>query len=300
MASSDDVLFYLNSHLLAYAGATDFPVTPLRTTEGLTPAGPVTNVPESSRVLTVIFSAVYGSPCDSATPLLDDILEALDRMPPNGMDPKALVRRDTPLYEFITRHYSPYHPLRVYAAAAHYGIESLAQDTSSHLLNFDIGTMDDASAVMMGPLYLKRLFMFIDGRIVTLKRILIDPPAPHPLVRGCSEDIQRAAKREWADAIAQLTRGVKSGAFKSRPSSAVERKLTSRLSLAKAFQRTISKSAAVCQYKSFHVKLAGRVGTPVWTILSCNGLQSRSVQVQVLSQPKLPSETDLFKTQITI
>ncbi|KAH6912836.1 hypothetical protein BKA70DRAFT_776980 [Coprinopsis sp. MPI-PUGE-AT-0042] len=191
LSSSDNVFFHLNSRTLQHAGS-------------------VATVPESSMILEVIFSAAYEIPCDTFAPLLDDILGAIDRMPPNGMDPKALIRKGTPLYGLIMRCHASYYPLRVYCAAAHYDIESLAQETSPYLLDLDIVEIDNASALLMGPLYLKRLVILIVGRVTALKRIVFDAPAHHPMVAGCSEEIQQAAKREWTYTISQIARDVKS------------------------------------------------------------------------------------------
>lgn len=239
VSASDGIFFYINSHLLSHVGAHALPVTPLQRAGELAPAGPVTRVSEDSRVLTILFCAIYGIPCNSIAPSLEDIFTAINRMSPNGMDPKILVRNGTPLHGLLVTYHAPYQPLRVFSFVAHHGLESLAQVASSHLLNLDLNDVDEASAIEMGSLYLKRLALVIISRTEALKRIIIETPPIHPLARGCNEEIQKAMRKEWERTATHLTWEVRPGALLSAFSRTLLcRALTSTIPFSQVFPQT--------------------------------------------------------------
>ncbi|KAH6885655.1 hypothetical protein BKA70DRAFT_1401708 [Coprinopsis sp. MPI-PUGE-AT-0042] len=186
IVSGDDVLFYLNAHVLSMAGPHTFPLTPLLE-EWVTAPGP--------------------------------IAQRCRHLPRNGPHVSqwhlsgSLVQKGTPLYTLLVTQHVPYHPLLVYSTAAQYGIESLAQDASSHLLGVGLEDIDDASACKMGPLYLKRLSLLNLTRIKTLKNIVLTSAPSHTLPkgrRGCSREIQKAMRKEWVHTVTQLTWDAKS------------------------------------------------------------------------------------------
>ncbi|KAH6906579.1 hypothetical protein BKA70DRAFT_1288050 [Coprinopsis sp. MPI-PUGE-AT-0042] len=213
VCSGDGVFFYVNAQVLSLAGPHKFPLTPMLHGWLLAP-GPIAQVPESAIILNIIFCAVYGISCDATAPSVADICHSVDRMYLNGLDPVRIIQKGTPLYTLLMTRHTPYHPLMVFSTAAQHGIESLAQDASSHLLGMGLEDIDDASACRMGPLYLKRLSLLNVNRVRALKRIVLNTiPAFHTLTRrrkGCSTAIQKAMSKDWVCTVTQLTWDAKS------------------------------------------------------------------------------------------
>ncbi|KAH6906585.1 hypothetical protein BKA70DRAFT_1288064 [Coprinopsis sp. MPI-PUGE-AT-0042] len=207
--SSDGVLFYLNADVLSAAGAVNLPTTPAQEGWLITNAS-VAQVPETSAILTVILCAVYGTPCDSTTPSIDDISNAIDRMPPYGLSPKALIQKGTPLYTLLMTHHVPIRALAVYTIAAHHDIEALARDASAHLLSLEVDDIDDASAVKIGSTYFMRLILLSTNRIKALKCIVRETkPAFHalPVDEGeeCDKRKQEEMRNLWVCTVTQFT-----------------------------------------------------------------------------------------------
>ncbi|KAH6885659.1 hypothetical protein BKA70DRAFT_1494947 [Coprinopsis sp. MPI-PUGE-AT-0042] len=210
--SSDGVLFYINANVLTSAGALNFPSTPIEDGRTVT-HGPIAQVPETSPTLTVILCAVYGIPCDSTTPSIEDISTAIDRMPLNGLRPKALIQKGSPLYLLLITRYVPIRALTVYAIAAQHDIEALAQDASAHLLGLEVDDIDDLSTVKMGSMYFMRLVLLNTNRVKALKRIVLETnPAFHTLDKegGCTKEKQEEMRSHWVRTMTQLTWEVKS------------------------------------------------------------------------------------------
>ncbi|TFK75961.1 hypothetical protein BDN72DRAFT_359047 [Pluteus cervinus] len=202
LLSSDDVFFYVHSHLLLAASDNGF--------RSLLPApaspnneDPVLRVDETSTVLNTILHTVYDMSCAHYSPSFETLSTAVHHLPLYGIDLKARIAPNSPLFSVLLSH-APLVPLELYALAASFDIYELAVSTSSHLLSFSLPTLTDEMAIQMGPVYLKRLFFLHFGRADALKRVLLPPPNAHIPTPWCDLTEQKKLTRAWALASAYL------------------------------------------------------------------------------------------------
>lgn len=201
--SSDNVFFYVHSHLILAASDNGF--------QGLLPPlsasnkdqDPIIHVPEVSTVLNIILHTVYDMSCAHYSPTFETLATAVSRLPQYGIKAKTAIMPSTPLYSLLLS-YAPLHPLDLYALAASFDLYDLAVATSSHLLSFSLATLTDEMAERIGAVYLKRLFFLHFGRSDALKRVLLPPPHPHPPTPWCDFTEQKRLTRAWALASAYL------------------------------------------------------------------------------------------------
>ncbi|KAL1691732.1 hypothetical protein GGG16DRAFT_112865 [Schizophyllum commune] len=201
LVSEDGVYFYLHQDVLLSSSDNAF--------DGLVPAAPrdgqppVTRISDSSQVFNVIAHTVYDMACAHYSPAFGTLVTAVHRLPAYGVSVRSRLAPGTPLYALLLCH-SPLRPLDTYALAAQYDLFDLAQATSSHLLSLPLYTVSDEMAQRIGPVYLKRLFFLHFGRTEALKRILLQPPHPHPPTPWCDFTEQKKLVRAWALATAYL------------------------------------------------------------------------------------------------
>lgn len=229
LLSSDQVFFYVHSHILLNASMNNFcsllPLSPrniARTPSHIGTPGsnsapspaplddslnpqnqPVLNMPQHSTVLNIILHAIYDLSCAHYSPPVDTLITAVEEMPGLGLPLKTLISPNTALYNLILS-YAPLYPLQLYALAAHHDLSDLAVPISSHLLSFSLPQLEDSMAERIGPIYLKRLFFLHFGRMEALKRILLNPPHPHAPTSYCDFTDQKKLTRAWALASAYL------------------------------------------------------------------------------------------------
>ncbi|KAF8913847.1 hypothetical protein CPB84DRAFT_1811342 [Gymnopilus junonius] len=182
LLSSDNVFFYVHSHILIAASENGFrghlpqPPSPSKDQNSLA----IVSIPENSVVLNILLHSVYDISCAPYSPTFPSLVTTVNRLPVYGIPPK------------------------LYALAASYDLYDLAVSTSSHLLSFPLSTLTDQMAERIGPVYLKRLFFLHFGRTDALKRVLLPPPHPHPPTALCDFTEQKKLTRAWALASAYL------------------------------------------------------------------------------------------------
>ncbi|KAF9482440.1 hypothetical protein BDN70DRAFT_801430 [Pholiota conissans] len=203
LLSSDNVFFYVHSHILiassdnGFRGRLPLPVLSPKDRD------PVVSLPENSTVLNIILHTVYDMPCAHYSPSFPTLVSAVNRLPVYGIPPKSRIAPSTPLYSVLLS-YAPLYPIELYALAASHDLFDLAVATSSHLLAFPLSTITDDMAEKIGPVYLKRLFFLHFGRSDALKRVLLPPPNPHAPTTTCDFTEQKRLTRAWALASAYL------------------------------------------------------------------------------------------------
>ncbi|KAI9060622.1 hypothetical protein FKP32DRAFT_1040011 [Trametes sanguinea] len=205
LVSSDGVHFYVH-RLRLITASTNFlgGLLPADYSEDVKPSAlPLVHVQQNAEVLNVVLHTMYGISCLHYYPALEVVDAALDALELYGAPVQALAAPNQPLYHLLLT-YAPFRPIDAYAVAAHHSLEDAAVAISSHLLAYDLGRLPDEAAQKMGPIYLKRLFVLHQSRIVALRNILFRPPAPHPPTPGCTPEIQQKLTRAWALAAAQL------------------------------------------------------------------------------------------------
>ncbi|KAF8999645.1 hypothetical protein BDQ17DRAFT_1360747 [Cyathus striatus] len=195
--SQDTVLFYVHSSI--YLGACKNAFKSLISSLSTQPPSPdePIDVPETSDVLNVILHTLYNKSCANNSPTFDTLETAVNRMPHYDILPGRLIMPSTPLHDILLSH-APIQAMRLYCLAACHDLYVLASSTSSHLLSFPISSITDDLARKMGALYLKRLVLLHTERLEALKRIIRDPPHPHPPTMLCDFDEQKKLSRAWS------------------------------------------------------------------------------------------------------
>jgi hypothetical protein len=225
LASDDNTLFYLNSHLLASSGFNVFSVSlqslSLLHRSSTLPGGPllhgpVSKIPDSSATLDIIFQTVYGLSCAIQAPTLDSLSFAISRMPVYNLSPSTLIGTGTPLYAHLMGNHAPLEPLKLYTLAGQHSIDSLAVGVSSHLLGLDLSEITDQMATTMGSVYLKRLFFMHKGRLARLKNVLARPPSLHDskLAKVCDIATRAAVRNRWTVLVTSLAWDATPGKFR--------------------------------------------------------------------------------------
>ena len=208
--TTDNVFFYVDSHLLLAASENSF--------RELLPASRQPSnaipVPEHSTVLNIVLHSIYDMSCVHYSPSFAAIITAVNRLPVYGISPKKRIAPSTHLYSLLLSH-APLYPLELYALAASHDLYDLAVSTSSHLLSFPLASLTDEMAQHIGPIYLKRLFFLHFGRSDALKRVLLPPPHPHPPTTFCDFAEQKKLTRAWALASAYLAWDARPGKSKT-------------------------------------------------------------------------------------
>ncbi|PFH51464.1 hypothetical protein AMATHDRAFT_75003 [Amanita thiersii Skay4041] len=202
--SSDNVFFYAHSHILFNASDNAFNSllpSPFPSKDDHEPI--IITVSETSAVLNIILHLMYDISCVHYSPPFPLLVNAVDRLPVYGVNPKIRIVPSSPLYSLLLSH-APLFPLELYALASAHDLYDLAVATSSHLLSFQLATLTDEMAARIGPVYLKRLFFLHFGRSDALKRVLLPPPHPHPPTPWCDFTEQKKLTRAWALASAYL------------------------------------------------------------------------------------------------
>ncbi|TBU63620.1 hypothetical protein BD310DRAFT_944728 [Dichomitus squalens] len=204
IVSSDNVHFYTHRHRLLAASANRMGNL-IPSDDAEASATPITvAMPHPSPVVNIILHTMYGQSCVHYLPTLEMVEVALDALALSygvPIQPSALPNQ--PIYTLLLS-FAPYRPLDAYAVAGKHGLEEAAVAISSHLLAYDLARLPDSVSQKMGALYLKRLFLLHQSRLIALRNILYKPPATHPPTVMCNEVSQQRMLRAWAFAVAQL------------------------------------------------------------------------------------------------
>lgn len=120
----------------------------------------------------------------------------------------AMPQPTSEIWEFLLQHAQRergHTAISAYALTASLGMESLAVKLSTHTLGVSLtDSITEADALVMGPVYLRRLFFLHLGRKDALKRVITLPPIAHRVLQGCSLEDQEAVVRAWGVAVAGL------------------------------------------------------------------------------------------------
>ncbi len=172
---------------------------------------------EDYDVMHVILDAIYaafpmyaftsegGRYQDSTIMELPLLIRAMERMIVYGVQPGDFVRSSSLLYKCLFKHI-PLHPLDIFTFAAHYKIEALAVQTSSHLLSLNFGTVSSQNRQEIGPEYYDRLLSLHQDRLKSLKLISNDPPLGHPFTLLCTDSDQDDMVKLWNSGMSMVQR----------------------------------------------------------------------------------------------
>ncbi|KZV64448.1 hypothetical protein PENSPDRAFT_669063 [Peniophora sp. CONT] len=208
--SADGVFFSVHSHRLLAASTNGFasliyPPTPNDQLETRH-----LHLPLSGSVLNILLHAVYGISLQHFRPPIEDVDAAFNAMETCGMPSKVNALPGTPLFSLVLA-LAPAHGLECFELAASRDLEPLAIAVSPYLLSLSLADLTDATALRVGPTYLRRLFFLHLGRIEALKRILHPHPGSHLPTLECGIFDQRRLQNAWVLAVGSLTWEPKAG-----------------------------------------------------------------------------------------
>jgi len=209
LRSSDSVLFYVNSQEIVRTSPDAFKTLLGASLEDKSFRHTFVDIPDHSGVLNVILHVFFDLSPARHSPALEVLETAVARMYTYGLIPSNHIIPSKPLFDLLLSH-APISPIRVYTLAAEYGLHDLAVQTSSHLLSYPLSDISDEQAKRMGAKYLRRLMTLHFTRVEELKRIILNPPPPHPATMDCDFAEQKKLSRAWALAASYL-------AWDSRP-----------------------------------------------------------------------------------
>ncbi|KAM5533991.1 hypothetical protein V8D89_012311 [Ganoderma adspersum] len=162
-------------------------------------------LPEPASVLDLIINIVYGISCTHLAPSLETTEATLDALVKYSIHPRLHVSPSQPLYHLLLLQ-APLRPIEAYAVAGRHGLEDAVVRISRHLLLYDVSQLTDALMTKMGAVYFCRLICLHQGRVSTLKSIVLCPPAQHSPMPACREcgpaRVQMA--QAWAIALTEL------------------------------------------------------------------------------------------------
>jgi hypothetical protein len=200
--SSDDICFYVHSHLVLPASNSRFgskwPDPTLIVSEGQEPFR--VYLEESAPVLNILFHSIYNLPSSQITPTNQELTETLHALIKYGF---TLADYIYPLSHFqdLILFQATVYPIEMYALAAHYGLEELAVSVSGHLLSYDLSQLTDQLGTTMGAVYMRRLVFLHLDRKEELKKLLLPPAAFHEFTAECGEEEQAQLVRAWCFAM---------------------------------------------------------------------------------------------------
>ena len=203
--SSDAVFFYVHSRRLVSASENAFNMNLPQAIEKIDGnPEPILNLPDSASVMNIVLHTVYGMSCSHYSPTFSDVAMAIAALKVYGLPLNRFLSPASPLSATLSS-FSTVCPLDLYTLAAAHDLHDLAVTASPHLLSLALPTVTDEIALMMGPVYLKKLFFLHFGRTDALKRLLLPPPSPHSPTADCDFVEQKKVTRAWALASAYLT-----------------------------------------------------------------------------------------------
>ncbi|KAF9067072.1 hypothetical protein BDP27DRAFT_1296642 [Rhodocollybia butyracea] len=193
LKSRDSVLFHVHTKVLSASSTNNF--------RGLAVAKSF-SIEEHSENLRIILDIVYRNPSaavDYAPPFaFNRLAEAIGRLSVYGVSLQTQLQQAPkhPILQALCPHAAT-HALQLYILAAKNNVEALAVVASTYLVGLQIADITDEHAEAMGPSYLRRLLMLRIQREESLKKILLQPPYPHPLTPDCDVLDQKALTRSW-------------------------------------------------------------------------------------------------------
>ncbi|KAF8308476.1 hypothetical protein DL93DRAFT_2086805 [Clavulina sp. PMI_390] len=171
-----------------------------------TPPGPriFIHLHEKAEVLNLLLHAVYNLNPARYAPSLETLSYLPGALLNYGFSLDEHLSPDSELTRLYLN-YARNQPVDVYALAAAYGLEYIAQKASRPSLATPLTNVTDEQVIMMGSVYLRRLIHLHNHRLEALKKILLTLPARHPRNNPVACDgTEASVLRAWALATAYL------------------------------------------------------------------------------------------------
>ncbi|KAG9010040.1 hypothetical protein FRB94_011017 [Tulasnella sp. JGI-2019a] len=152
-------------------------------------------VVERAAVLDVILHIVYAIPLVNRDPNLDDILDAFDCLEKYSLS--APDEASDVWLQMVKKAEAHHDVIRAFAVAASCGMDRICVQISPFTLSTPLREVSQKEAMLMGPLYLRRLLRFHMQKQTALKSAIRAPPAVHPPTPTCSEGDQLRVRQRW-------------------------------------------------------------------------------------------------------
>jgi len=162
---------------------------------------PTVFVSEESQTFSVVLHMVYNIPLKPHSADLDTIRAALGCLEKYGC---SVPENDSDIWTVLLEQ-APANALSVYGIGATYSSDdSLCTLASQYTLSSSLTTLTEADSLLMGPLYMRRLFVLHIERLEELKNILRVLPDQHPPTADCPPISQSALRSQWEASIANI------------------------------------------------------------------------------------------------
>ncbi|KAG9028073.1 hypothetical protein FRB95_006875 [Tulasnella sp. JGI-2019a] len=155
------------------------------------------SVPEPSAILNIMLHIIYRKPCRQYGPTVKDIGQALQCLPRYGIDVASTAGSD--VWEILMC-YAPTDPFQVFAIGASHNMAVFCVTCSEYTIPFPSSSITEAQAILMGPIYLRRLLLLSTSRRQAIIRICSTPPPQHQLSAKCTRDSQLSIRKAWDSA----------------------------------------------------------------------------------------------------
>ncbi|KAF8315140.1 hypothetical protein DL93DRAFT_2057543 [Clavulina sp. PMI_390] len=202
----ESIHFYVHSRLLLKrsSNAFAFLITPPDDISRMSADESISGQGGKAEVLNLLLHAVYNLNPARYVPSL----EALSCLPGTLLNYGFSLDEHLSPDSELTRLYLNYtrsQPVDVYAVAAAYGLEYIAQKASRPSLTTPLTSVTDKQVIMMGSVYLRRLVQLHHNRLEALKKILLTLPTWHGRNNPVAcDDTEANAYQVWALAMAYL------------------------------------------------------------------------------------------------
>jgi len=160
-------------------------------------------LPYSSTVVNLLLKEVYNEGGRSRSQeSLTDLSSAILALKEYGIPLETSVSESSMLFGMLSSH-CQHSALDVYVLAASHApdLHHLATHASSFLLSVEFPKITDEKVVIMGPIYLRQLYMLLSERTREFKQLLLPLPQFHAPTQQCDT---KALKEAWRAAIGDL------------------------------------------------------------------------------------------------
>ncbi|KAF8302598.1 hypothetical protein DL93DRAFT_2145375 [Clavulina sp. PMI_390] len=213
----ESIHFYVHSHLLLKRSSNAFAslITPRSadTSAPMSASGSgagggspriFIHLHEKAEVLNLLLHAVYNLNPARYVPSLEALSYLPGALLNYGLSLDDHLSPDSEFTRLYLNH-AREQPVDVYALAAAYGLEYIAQKASRPSLTTPLTSVTDEQVTMMGSVYLRRLVHLHHNRLEALKNILLTLPAWHARSNPVAcNDTEANVLRAWALVTAYL------------------------------------------------------------------------------------------------
>ncbi|KAF8312736.1 uncharacterized protein EI90DRAFT_2951094 [Cantharellus anzutake] len=207
LKAMDGVLFYVHRHLLEYKSDNGFGgIFAGDMNTGPHDSLPIYMIAEASTVVNCMLHILYKMSSRLYAPDLPTISETFRALRGYGCSLSENIPQGSEIFTDLIAHVADPNSdaLEVFKIAASNSFEELAVPSSFYALRTPIPSIDEATAVAIGPTYMLRLSKLHDNRLLALKNLLQELPDIHEDMPACDSVKQRRLRTSYYLLGAQL------------------------------------------------------------------------------------------------